>query len=77
MLEGARQAGPLTGYPIRVDFLHAPTFGERTLLVGESAGLVNPLTGEGIEQAEHHPAGVEGLEGKGHRRSADNRYDAE
>jgi geranylgeranyl reductase family protein len=51
LLEGARQAGPLKGYPIRVDFLHAPTFGERTLLVGESAGLVNPLTGEGIDYA--------------------------
>jgi geranylgeranyl reductase family protein len=51
MLEGARQDGPLKGYPIRVDFLQAPTFAERTLLVGEAAGLVNPLTGEGIDYA--------------------------
>jgi geranylgeranyl reductase family protein len=50
-LEGARQDGPLRGYPIRVDFLQAPTFAERTLLVGEAAGLVNPLTGEGIDYA--------------------------
>ncbi|MGI9148403.1 MAG: NAD(P)/FAD-dependent oxidoreductase [Chloroflexota bacterium] len=48
---GARQAGPVKGYPIRVDFLTAPTVAERTLLVGEAAGLVNPLTGEGIDYA--------------------------
>jgi geranylgeranyl reductase family protein len=51
MLDGARQDGPLKGYPIRVDFLRAPTFAERMLLVGEAAGLVNPLTGEGIDYA--------------------------
>jgi geranylgeranyl reductase family protein len=51
LLSGARQAGPVKGYPIRVDFLTAPTFAERTLLVGEAAGLVNPLTGEGIDYA--------------------------
>jgi menaquinone-9 beta-reductase len=51
LLDGARQAGPLKGYPIRVDFLQAPTFAEHTLLVGEAAGLVNPLTGEGIDYA--------------------------
>ena len=51
MLEGARQDGPLKGYPIRVDFLESPTFADRTLLVGEAAGLVNPLTGEGIDYA--------------------------
>ena len=38
-------------YPIRVDFLRAPTHAPRTLLVGEAAGLVNPLTGEGIDYA--------------------------
>jgi flavin-dependent dehydrogenase len=51
LLAGARQAGPVKGYPIRVDFLRSPTFGPRTLLVGEAAGLVNPLTGEGIDYA--------------------------
>jgi flavin-dependent dehydrogenase len=39
------------GYPIRVDFLTAPTVARNTLLVGEAAGLVNPLTGEGIDYA--------------------------
>lgn len=50
-LRGAQQTGPVKGYPIRVDFLRAPTFAQNTLLVGEAAGLVNPLTGEGIDYA--------------------------
>ncbi len=51
MLDHARQVGPIQGHPLRVDFTNAPTFGERVLLVGEAAGLVNPLTGEGIDYA--------------------------
>jgi flavin-dependent dehydrogenase len=51
LLHGARQVGPVKGYPIRVDFLTSPTYADRTLLVGEAAGLVNPLTGEGIDYA--------------------------
>lgn len=51
LLAGARQAGPVKGFPLRVDFATAPTFGQRVLLVGEAAGLVNPLTGEGIDYA--------------------------
>ncbi|MFQ5610765.1 MAG: geranylgeranyl reductase family protein [Anaerolineae bacterium] len=51
ILAGARQAEPVKGYPLRVDFATAPTFGARALLVGEAAGLVNPLTGEGIDYA--------------------------
>jgi len=50
-LAGANQIGPLKGYPIRVDFLRSPTFANNTLLVGEATGLVNPLTGEGIDYA--------------------------
>jgi geranylgeranyl reductase family protein len=49
LLAGARQAGPIKGFPIRVDFARSPTFGERTMIVGEAAGLVNPVTGEGID----------------------------
>lgn len=49
LLKGARQAGPIKGFPIRVDFARSPTFGERTMIVGEAAGLVNPVTGEGID----------------------------
>lgn len=51
MLAGAKQVGPMKGYPLRADFTTAPTHAERILLVGEAAGLVNPLTGEGIDYA--------------------------
>jgi menaquinone-9 beta-reductase len=49
LLAGARQSGPIKGFPIRVDFARSPTFGERTMIIGEAAGLVNPVTGEGID----------------------------
>jgi geranylgeranyl reductase family protein len=51
MLTQARQAGPVRGYPLRDDFLASPAYAERVLIVGEAAGLVNPLTGEGIDYA--------------------------
>jgi flavin-dependent dehydrogenase len=47
----AELQGSIKGYPLRVDFATAPTWSERILLVGESAGLVSPLTGEGIDFA--------------------------
>jgi len=49
LLAGGRQTGPIKGFPIRVDFACSPTFGERTMIIGEAAGLVNPITGEGID----------------------------
>jgi len=51
MLAQARQCGPARSYPLRVDFPGCRTSGDRILLVGEAAGLVNPLTGEGIDYA--------------------------
>lgn len=51
MMTGARLVGPVKSYPLRIDFTSAPTHGERILLVGETAGLVSPLTGEGIDFA--------------------------
>jgi menaquinone-9 beta-reductase len=51
LLQGADVERPVRSYPIRVDFLTAPHVGQRLLLVGEAAGLVNPLTGEGIDYA--------------------------
>ncbi len=51
LLQNARQRSLLKSYPIRTDFATAPTFAERTLLIGEAAGLVNPLTGDGIDYA--------------------------
>lgn len=50
-LAGASRRGPVKGYPLRVDFPDAPTSGEGVVLVGEAAGLVNPLTGEGVDYA--------------------------
>jgi geranylgeranyl reductase family protein len=47
----AQRRGPIKGYPIRSDFLHARTYADRVLMVGEAAGLVNPLTGDGIDFA--------------------------
>ncbi len=51
MLANAKQIGPVRGYPIRTDFAHAPTYAQNLMLVGEAAGLVNPLTGEGVDYA--------------------------
>ena len=51
MLGGARPTRKPEGYPLRGDFETAPTGGPSILLVGEAAGLVNPMTGEGIDYA--------------------------
>ena len=51
VLTGAEQVGPIRGYPLRTDFIDSKTYNGRILLVGEAAGLVNPLTGEGIDYA--------------------------
>jgi menaquinone-9 beta-reductase len=50
-LARARRISPVKGYPLRVDFTTAPTFCGRVLFVGEAAGLVNPLSGEGVDYA--------------------------
>ena len=50
-LRGSRFAGPIQGYPIRMDFPRHSAVSDRVLLVGEAAGLVNPLTGDGIDFA--------------------------
>lgn len=51
MMAEAELEGAVRGFPLRVDFAQAPTTHGRILLVGESAGLVSPLTGEGIDFA--------------------------
>lgn len=51
MLADAEPVGPVRGFPIRSDFLRSKTHSDRLLLIGEAIGLVNPLTGEGIDYA--------------------------
>lgn len=51
LLDAATPFGPLKSYPIRTDFLHSVKMCAGVLAVGEAIGLVNPLTGEGIDYA--------------------------
>ncbi len=51
VLRGARATAPVKGYPLRFDFPTVRLAYPGLLLVGEAAGLVNPLTGEGIDYA--------------------------
>lgn len=51
VLRDAKQVSAVKTYPVRTDFTRAVTFGKRVLLVGEAIGLVNPLTGDGIDYA--------------------------
>ena len=50
-LAGAVPVGPPTGAPLRADFLRRKTCAAGVLVAGEAAGLVDPLTGEGISFA--------------------------
>ena len=50
-LRRAQQIGPVKGFPIRTDFTRAHVYAHRLLVAGESAGLVNPFTAEGIDYA--------------------------
>jgi flavin-dependent dehydrogenase len=63
LLGGARQSAPIVAYPLRTDFTPAHAGRSHRLCVGEAAGLVNPVTGEGIdyafESAEFLAAAVE------------------
>ena len=47
-LEKTEADGPIEGHPLRTQFGYSTTHSNRTLLVGDAAGLVNPFTGVGI-----------------------------
>ena len=47
----AHMVGPMEAYPLRTNYPDSPVHGPGFLLVGEAAGLVNPVTGEGIDLA--------------------------
>jgi len=48
---GVRQVGAIQSYPIRTDFRPGHAGTRRRAVIGEAAGLVNPVTGEGIDYA--------------------------
>lgn len=50
-LAGARADGPARGFPLRIGLPPARLTRPGLIAVGEAAGLVNPLTGEGIDYA--------------------------
>ena len=51
MLANATQTGSTRVYPLRTDFKPEYAGRGRLLVIGEAAGLVNPVTGEGIDYA--------------------------
>ncbi|NHZ37156.1 geranylgeranyl reductase family protein [Massilia sp. CCM 8692] len=50
-LGGAQLRAPLVGWPLTTYDAALPCVGERVLLAGDAAGLINPLNGEGIQYA--------------------------
>ncbi len=50
-LAGARRVDGAKSYPLRADFGSLPTQRDGLLLIGEAAGLVNPINGEGVDYA--------------------------
>jgi flavin-dependent dehydrogenase len=51
LLANAQPSAPIKGYPLRFDFPTVRTAYPGLVLIGEAAGLVNPLSGEGIDYA--------------------------
>ena len=51
MLANATRSGPMRAYPLRTDFRREFAGRGRLMVIGEAAGLVNPITGEGIDYA--------------------------
>ena len=50
-LAGATVKGKFMGWPLSTYNPDLPMSGERVLLAGDAAGLINPLNGEGIQYA--------------------------
>jgi menaquinone-9 beta-reductase len=50
-LRGARMDGKILGCPLTTYNPRLPLAGDRVMLLGDAAGLVNPLNGEGIQYA--------------------------
>ncbi len=52
-LRGARMRGKILGHPLTTYNPRLPLTGDRVMLLGDAAGLINPLNGEGIQYALH------------------------
>jgi menaquinone-9 beta-reductase len=52
-LRGARMRGKVLGHPLTTYNPRLPLIGDRLMLLGDAAGLINPLNGEGIQYALH------------------------
>jgi geranylgeranyl reductase family protein len=52
-LRGARMRGKVLGHPLTTYNPRLPLIGNRVMLLGDAAGLINPLNGEGIQYALH------------------------
>src|SRR5262250_2222913 len=53
LLERARMDGKVLGCPLTTYNPRLPLVGDRIMLLGDAAGLINPLNGEGIQYALH------------------------
>jgi geranylgeranyl reductase family protein len=50
-LSTARMKGKIVGWPLATFNPNLPIIGTRVILIGDAAGLINPLNGEGIQYA--------------------------
>jgi geranylgeranyl reductase family protein len=60
-LRGARMRGRVLGHPLTTYNPRLPLVGDRMMLLGDAAGLINPLNGEGIQYALHSARWAAGI----------------